>query len=195
MSDDDSNVTKLPGGVIELTANANARSGLFMNAITGGEIPFHDGYTYTLMGYWRQAENSQNEVIDINLQLVTNEIEYYAEIMWILNPHSPNHGKVLTRVQGIKDKILFHVPSDHEWHFFSITVSYDLPNVLVRSVQFDSQVTEVNHYAGVIPKTGFPDRLTLLMETTNSYTKCDPDITTVGRSQWRDISAYAYPND
>lgn len=192
VSAQDAKLHALDRNTIELTANINERGGAFVNSLIGYGLPLYNGHIYVSEVYVQIPPDAQNEVVDVNLQLIMDGVEYHAEILWTMNPYSPLHEKVWTRFDDLsKEHIITTLKRDTLWHLFRVKAYYNLEKdqAIYLSAQIDDHTFAINRPMGRLDRTGIPyshDGFIFLMETTNQYTACDNNIMTVGKSRWRD---------
>jgi len=164
--------------------------------------PFADG-VYTFSGKFRKAPESGMapaiEHLDVNISLVQNYTEYYAEIFWTLNKWDPKYGWIWTRnaLCDVNDPAcvasggvvqITTVPEDTQWHTFSITVNYNGTDRNIKIIAIDGVDYDVNIAMGVnpVPKP-WPYHFKVLCEMQNTNTNCDPTKVFVGKSEWDDL--------
>jgi hypothetical protein len=169
----------------ELVANAKNRPGVRINAIIHRKVPFIGDGVYKVCGYWRKPPGSSPENIDVNLSSMVGNQEFPAEIIWRLNPWAPNYGWVFTRI-GSEDLYLYKLGDDNSWHYFSITVEYRGGKSILRELQIDSRSFDINREIQSITKPWTEEgrSISVLLETENMNTNCDPDNRYVGVSRW-----------
>ena len=180
--------------VLELIANTSNKGGLFVNAIAHRDIEFIEDSRYIFEGYFKKVADSKPEQIDINLQLVQDYNEYYAEIIWTLNPYSPFYNWIWTRVQDFRPVKLFELQNDSKWHYFKLIAEYrsNPTRRYISTIQVDNQSIEPNLEMGIVKKE-WQSSFTALLETHNMYTNCDEDLVFVGKSRWDNISVTIEP--
>lgn len=173
-------------GEMTLTANPLRKNGLFTNVIAARHMPFEEK-RYTISGYWRNDEFSQAEVISLNLQLVEDYTESFAEITWGLNPFSENYGWIYTRVELDKPERLFKITPDYKWHRFQLVTDYRDGKRILYSITVDQTTVILDREMGQTPKE-WKSSFSLLLETSNRYTACVPLFGFTATSHWRDGS-------
>lgn len=180
--------------VLEITANTKSRGGLFVNAIASRDVRFIDDSRYVFCGYFKKVEGSNPEQIDVNLTLVENYVEHYAEIIWTLNPYAPQYEWVWTRVEGFKPIKLFELPDDSNWHYFQLITEYKSSpkSRRIRRIQVDDQVVDLDLEMGTVKKE-WRFSFGVLLETHNMYTNCDAEIMFVGKSRWDKVAVKVEP--
>jgi hypothetical protein len=173
---------------LELVANAENRPGIFVNAIAHRNLEFIDDRTYTFEGYFKKVEGSQPELININLDLVEDFEERYAEIIWGLNRFSSNYEWIYTRGPDFLEEKLFKLRNDTKWHYFKIVVEYKSSpkSRRIKSIQVDDQSQELDLEMGFVRKS-WKSSFKILLETHNMYTNCDSKNNFIGISNWRDL--------
>lgn len=181
-------------GVMSLTANTGNVPGLFMNAIAGKHWEWKENSRYIFSGYFRKPFDAQSEHIDVNLQFVQDFTEHHVEIFWTTSPFSPLSGWVWTRYKLDEQIKLFYLGIDENWHSFEIVADYSSSprSRKVYSLKVDDRVFVLNHEMGTNPKDWEGSFMTLL-ETHNTYTNCNPLLTFVGKSEWKNIKVEQIP--
>lgn len=175
--------------IIRLTA-APSRGGVYIGVIGARPYEFVDNSYYRVSGWFRKA-GGHPEQIDINLQHIENYLEHYSEIIWSLNPESPLYQKVWTRNVSDEPIILFELKDDEEWHSFEMVV-YHGETHFIKSIQVDDNYSKLNLPMGTLVKD-YEKFFGILIETQNTYTNCDPNIHTLGESEWKDVELVTLP--
>ncbi len=180
--------------VLEQTANVNKRNGIFTNAIGSVDIEFQDDSRYTFEGYFKKVDGSQPEMININIDLVEDYEERYAEIIWGMNKYSPLNGWIYTRGPDFSEIKLFKLPVDTKWHFFQIIVEYqsEPKSRKIVSIKVDENQNEINLEMGRSEKS-WPFAFRILFETHNMYTGCKSGNTFIGVSRWDGLRVFSVP--
>jgi hypothetical protein len=176
------------GNVFMPIVNTRRIPGWYLNGVMTRQYPFVDDSTYTLVGEWRKPEDAQNQVIEVNLQMVENYHENYAEILWILNPFSPYHGWVVTRVAGLTQVNLFSLGDDTNWHTFRLVAIYrsNPKRRTVHSITVDGHEFLRDTEMGQVPQA-WSHSFETNFETTNEFPNCGSANVFVGKSEWRNI--------
>lgn len=190
----DNNAPSGNQSVLELTANANHRAGLFTNAIGNIDIEFIDNSRYVYEGYFRKVEGTNPEMINLNLDLVEDFEERYAEIIWGLNRYTPLYSWIYTRGPDFKEIKLFQIPVDTNWHYFKLVTEYrsNPKSRKIISITVDDQTEIINMEMGRSKKS-WPFAFKIFFETHNMYTNCSSSNNFIGTSRWDSLLVYSEP--
>jgi hypothetical protein len=173
------------GNTLRLTADPKV-GGVYLGAIAAKEQEFTNNSAYIFTGQFRKPHGNP-EHIAVNLQYVDeNYNEYYAEVIWGLNPYSPLYGWVWTRNKLDEQILLAHIGDDTNWHRFGLVVYHGQVH------QIKTIVIDHNEFTIDLPMGKFEQKynnyFAVLLEVQNMYTNCDPQIATTGTSEWREIT-------
>ncbi len=189
---------------LELTVNKKAEGGKKMGVILHRNIEdFKEGYIYIFEGMFRKSPSigleSSVEHIDVNISLVQDSVEYFAEIFWTLNKWDKKYGWIWTRdtLCDVNNNLcidadgvikLDSMPEDTNWHVFQIQTVYDLEIRRIKSIAIDRKIIELNIDMGVNHiKKPWSSHFKVLCEMQNTNTNCDSTLTFVGKSQWDNL--------
>lgn len=191
---------------VELIANARARPGVYLNALTHRNIYDHPldnqflhehvyGRRWVAWGEFRRGSAEQIQNNAINFQLVdSHKQEHIALIQWILNPEDRNNYgwiTVRTKTDGSADEQVHYIGDDQAWHRWQMTIEFSATDGqvqgLVRDIAIDGNLYSKGWAMPILPDKPWSDSFALLLEVTNLWTNCQPNAIHVGSFYFRNM--------
>lgn len=188
--------------VMELTSNIDSIAGLRIPIIAHRNVDsvITPGVRYAFEGYFRKSSPGSDlgkslEHLDINLSVVIDSTEYFAEIFWTLNQWDPKYGWIWTRdtlcdVNNISCRDfggaikLLELAEDSNWHKFRIETQYlGITGNRIKKIIVDNSVTYLDLPMGTTKKH-WDSHFKTLCEIQNLNTNCEVLKTFKGKAQW-----------